>query len=168
MGYCIIGIHSAFGQTAPPAVTPTPVNTPTPTAPNPNLQYLPQKAYVQAYAPENGIPSNQQPLQVVPQVVPAPVQQSAGFDIGSIMSMAIAAGSGLMAKMGFDKAKKVQGTVQDVAQVQVKQTDQTKVLAKQVYENMSDGGASITDKPEIQLKILEETKNQAVETATKA
>src|ERR1044072_9923084 len=85
----IIGVWFVFdnivyGQTAPPPLTPTAVPTPTPTAPNPNLQYLPQKAYVQAYAPENGIPSTSGQLQVVPTVVPQTPNPIGGFDLGSI------------------------------------------------------------------------------------
>ena len=121
-------LNEAFGQEAPAPITPTPVPTPTPTSPNPNLQYLPQKAYVQAYAPENGIPSTSGALQVVPQVVPVPQQSQgiAGFDMNtvlSVLSMIVSGGSGFLAKVGLDKSKKNQETVQEVAQTQVKQIE---------------------------------------------
>jgi len=169
--YILSQTVNAAETAAPPAVTPTPVNTPTPTAPNPNLQYLPQKAYVQAYAPENGIPSNQQPLQVVPQVVP--VQQSqnntlAGLDIGNILSMVIAGGSGLLAKMGLDKAKKAQDTSQENAAMNVKQGMIQQESLKLQYENMPDKGVNITGKPEIQLTEVAKMNDKAVDTATKA
>src|SRR5687767_6162662 len=94
MCYCVIGTHIAFGQNnTPPVIQPTPVPTPTPTTPNPNLQYLPQKAYVQAYAPENGLPANTPQLQVIPTVVPqaAPQQSSGlgipGLDIAAVLAL---------------------------------------------------------------------------------
>ena len=109
LGLTYLSLFIVFGQTTDPdaekIVTPTPVPTPTPTSPEPNIHYLPQKAYVQSYAPENGIPSNGQPLQVVPQTVPVQSQAVGGFDAGSIVSMIVAAGSGLFAKVGIDRAK---------------------------------------------------------------
>jgi hypothetical protein len=162
----------------PPAPTPAPVvptvtNTPTPTASSPNFQYLPQKAYVQSYGPEVGVPANTAPLQAAPIVVAPPVQQPAaqaggGFDIGTIISMAIAAGSGLFAKMGFDKAKKAQGTVQEVAENNVKQATVQQKTLEQVYEIMPDKGVSIKDKPEIKLENVAKVKDEALKVASKA
>ena len=163
----------AFGQTntTPSAVTPTPTATPVETSPSPNFQYLPQKAYVQPFKPEVGIPQNVIPLTAVPQVVPVqPVQNQTlgGFDIGSIMSMVIAAGSGLFAKMGIDKARKVEeiSKEQSTQIVQSKQVEQS--LAKQVYDNMPDKGASIQDAPEIRLETLADNKEEALKTAAKS
>jgi len=157
--------------TPPAPVSPTVTNVPTPTAPNPNLQYLPQKAYVQSFAPEQGVPANSIPLQAVPPVVaPSPYQQqsNSGFDIGSIMSMIIAGGSGLLAKMGFDKAKTAQNTSQSNAETNVKQATIQQKTLEQVYENMGDKGASITNKPEIKLEEVAKVKDEALKTASKA
>jgi len=157
--------------TPPAPVSPTVTNVPTPTAPSPNLQYLPQKAYVQSFAPEQGVPANSIPLQAVPPVVaPSPYQQqsNSGFDIGSIMSMIIAGGSGLLAKMGFDKAKTAQNTSQANSETNVKQATIQQKTLEQVYENMGDKGASITNKPEIKLEEVAKVKDEALKTASKA
>jgi len=166
-------VQMAFAQnsTPPPVTTPTPVLTPTPTTPNPNLQYLPQKSYVQTFAPENGIPSSV-PLQALPTVVPyqAPVQNNAlgGIDLGSIIPIVIAAGSGLLAKMGLDKAKKAEGTSQLNAEMNVRQSTVQQKTLEQLYENMPDKGNSINDKPEIRLSEVAKVKDDAVKTASKA
>jgi|SRR6476619_1396728 len=165
------GTPPASSGTPPATVSPTVTNTPTPTAPNPNLQYLPQKAYVQSFAPEVGIPPNSVPLQAVPPVVAPSYQQqqsNSGFDIGSIMSMVIAGGSGLLAKMGFDKAKTAQNTSQSNAETNVKQATIQQKTLEQVYENMGDKGASITNKPEIKLEEVAKVKDEALKTASKA
>jgi len=157
--------------TPPAPVSPTVTNVPTPTAPSPNLQYLPQKAYVQSFAPEQGVPANSIPLQAVPPVVaPSPYQQqsNSGFDIGSIMSMVIAGGSGLLAKMGFDRAKTAQNTSQANSETNVKQATIQQKTLEQVYENMGDKGASITNKPEIKLEEVAKVKDEALKTASKA
>lgn len=158
--------------TPPPAQLPTPVPTPTPTQPNPNLQYLPQKAYVQAFAPENGIPANSQPLQVVPQTVPAPAQQQTanlgGNDIWTIINTLIAGGSGIMAKMGLDKAKKAQGTSQETAQTVVKVVEVQEEGLNLQFENMPQKGNEITNKPIIKQANVKEIKDKALETASKA
>jgi len=165
------GTPPASSGTPPATVAPTVTNVPTPTAPTPNLQYLPQKSYVQTFAPEQGIPQNGVPLQAVPPVVaPSPYQQqsNSGFDIGSIMSMIIAGGSGLLAKMGFDKAKTAQNTSQSNAETNVKQATIQQKTLEQVYENMGDKGASITNKPEIKLEEVAKMKDEALKTASKA
>jgi hypothetical protein len=165
----------AKAEPTPPSVTPpTPTIAPTPTQTAPNLQYLPQKSYVQTFAPENGVPSSI-PLQAVPQVMPvqsAPQQQSAGgFDMSTIMSvisMVMAGGSGFLGKMGLDKAKTANVGVQAVAQNNVKQATVQQKTLEQLYENMPDKGASITDKPEIKLENVTAVKEEALETAAKA
>lgn len=165
--------HKVYAQNAtpPPVTTPTPTIVPTPTTPNPNLQYLPQKSYVQTFAPENGIPSSI-PLQALPPVVaPAPVQQTAvgGIGINDIIQYAIAGGTGLMAKFGWDKAKKAQTTGQENSAMNVKQAIVQDESLKLQYENMGTEKANaITDKPEIRLTKIAEMKDTAVETATKA
>jgi len=166
------GTPPAPPQPTPPAVTPpTPTAAPTPTQTAPNLQYLPQKSYVQTFAPENGVPSSI-PLQPVPQVVPVQGQSAGGgFDMSTIMSvisMIMAGGSGFLGKMGLDKAKNANNTVQAVAENNVKQATVQQKTLEQVYENMPDKGASIADKPEIRLDNVAAVKEEALKTASKA
>ena len=166
-------LNEAFGQEAPAPITPTPVPTPTPTSPNPNLQYLPQKAYVQAYAPENGIPSTSGALQVVPQVVPVQNQTASigGLDIGSIMGYLAAIGSAgayIKGHLVGKKTDKVEETTKEQSAQIVKGAVVDEKIAERVYKNMSDGGTSINDAPEIRLDKLVENKEEALETASKA
>lgn len=173
-----VSFNGIFAQTpdktpAPPVQLPTPVSTPTPTSPNPNLQYLPQKAYVQAYAPENGIPLNSQPLQIVPQVVPAPVQNNSNIldqfgGTAGVMAMLASAGIYLKTRVLDKKTEKnAEVTREQSAQI-VKGAEVDQKIADRVYKNMSDGGASINDAPEIKLETLAANKEEAVKTATKA
>ena len=179
ISYSILGsVLTAYGQTVtpptevnPPAVTtPTPVLTPTPTSPNPNLQYLPQKSYVQTFAPENGIPSST-PLQALPPVqAPVAPQQSSGFptDIMGILAMAGAAGAYLKGHLANHKADKAQDIGKENAAMNVKQGIIQEESLKLQYENMPDKGNSITDKPEIRLTEVAKMKDKAVDTATKS
>jgi hypothetical protein len=161
---------------AAPAIAPTPVPEATPTSPAPNLQYLPQKAYVQSYAPEIGIPTPNTPLQAVPQVQtvqPVPVQQNTvgGFDIGSIMGYLAAIGSAgayLKGHIVGKKADKNEEVTREQSQQIIKGTEVDQSIANQVYQNMADGGASIHDKPEIKLENLAKDREEAIKTATKA
>jgi len=186
ISYSLVGI--AYGQNIPPpsvtppapsgtppaAVAPTVTNVPTPTAPSPNLQYLPQKSYVQTFAPEQGIPQNGVPLQAVPPVIPpSPYQQQSNGGLGSgslmsILALITAGGSGFLSKLGLDKAKTVQGTTQALAQTNVQQATIQQKTLEQVYENMGDKGASITNKPEIKLEEVAKLKEDALKTASKA
>ena len=163
-------LDMAYGQTkstAPPAVVPTPSQTPIQIQPNPNFEYLPQKAYVQTYKPEIGIPVGQQPLTAVPQVQVQPVQSQASNvldqfgGVAGIMAMAGAAGVYLKTRL-LNKVVK-----ENSAQI-VKGADVDATIAKQVFENMPDKGLSIQDKPEIRLDNLNKNKEEATETATKA
>jgi len=167
--------HEVYGQNAtPPAVvTPTTTLAPTPTSPNPNLQYLPQKSYVQTFAPEVGIPSSV-PLQPVPQVIPVqqPVQSN-GFlggngDIMGIIATLGAAGAYLKGHLANKKADKAEDTSQSNAAMNVKQSSALEQALQQMFANMADGGQSINDKPDIRLTEIAKMKDQAVETATKA
>ena len=165
-------LNPAHGQEtttkAPPAVTPTPVNTPTPTEPNPNLQYLPQKAYVQAYAPEVGIPTGQQPLQVVPQVVP--VQPSQSIQNNLLDSVGGIAGvMGVLAAAGtYVKAHFIGKSNKETMAAEVKTKEQVHELARVTYENMPQKGNEITDAPAIKLETLKEDKQEFTDKAAKA
>ena len=178
ISYSILGsVLTAYGQTVtpptevnPPAVTtPTPVLTPTPTSPNPNLQYLPQKSYVQTFAPENGIPSST-PLQALPPVQVPVQQQSSGIptDIMGVLAMAGAAGAYLKGHLANHKADKAQDIGKENAAMNVKQGIIQEESLKLQYENMPDKGNSITDKPEIRLTEVAKMKDKAVDTATKS
>ncbi len=157
----------------PPVQLPVPVPQPTPTSPAPNLQYLPQKAYVQAYAPENGIPASNQPLQVVPQTVPAPVAPAStplGIpnDILSYIAMGSAGLAYFKTHILGKKTDKVEEVTREQSAQIVKGAEVDRSIADQVYENMTDKGVSIKDKPEIKLETLAANKEEAVKTATKA
>ena len=179
ISYSILGsVLTAYGQTVtpptevnPPAVTtPTPVLTPTPTSPNPNLQYLPQKSYVQTFAPENGIPSST-PLQALPPVQVPVQQQSSGIptDIMGILAMAGAAGAYLKGHLANKKADKAEDTSKENAAMNVKQGIIQEESLKLQYENMGTEKANaITDKPEIRLTEVAKMKDKAVDTATKS
>lgn len=165
----VIGWQHAFGQEtkAPPAVTPTPVNTPTPTEPNPNLQYLPQKAYVQAYAPEVGLPTGQQPLQVVPQVVPAPAVQAGTLGIPGLDVMAISAAIGTFIRSEL-KGHTITNVIKKIAGTQVKQIEAQEEHLGLTMDQMPQKGDEITNKPNIKQDHIKEIKQEAIETAEKA
>ena len=168
-------VHAQEVPPAVPPTTPTVTNVPTPTTPNPNFQYLPQKAYVQPFAPEVGIPSNAIPLTSVPQVIPMqPVQQQVGgFDFGTIMGVisAITAGGALLkSKLVGDKTNKVEATSQNNAEQIVKGAAVDQSIAKTMFElapkekvDAMEGTA-----PDIKLVKLAQNKDEAVTNAAKA
>ena len=170
--YSIVGSIAYAQNATPSAVTPTPVPTPTPTAPAPNFQYLPQKAYVQPFAPESGVPQNAIPLTAVPQTVLSaqPVQQTTtgGFDINSILPYVVAGGSALLGKMGLDRAKKAEGIGKEALGAEVRTKEQLHDFARVSYEKMPDKGASITDAPSIKLETLDKEKAELADKAAKA
>ena len=166
--------HQAYGQEtttskAPPAAVPTQSATPIQIQPNPNFEYLPQKAYVQTYKPEIGIPVGQQPLTAVPQVVPVQPQQQ-NFISSTVDSLGGIAGvMGMLGAAGvYVKTRFLNKTVKENSAQIVKGADVDATIAKQVFENMPDKGESINDKPEIQLNKLAENKEEATQTAAKA
>lgn len=154
--------------TPPPVQAPTVTNTPTPTSPLPNLQYLPQKAYVQSYAPEIGIPTPNVPLQSAPVVqapaVQAPVTQSSipGIDIAAMLALGGTA-------LNFVKNHFTNKTAKANSEMNVKQGVISEETLKLLYETMGTEKANaITDKPEIRLTEVAKMKDKAVETATKS
>jgi len=156
----------------PPApIPPTVVNTPTPTAPNPNFQYLPQKAYVQAYGPEIGLPSTGA-LQAAPTVlVPqqqAPAPANGGFDVASIMALVTAAGAGLFAKMKGDQAKKAEVIAKDNMGSILDNKEALKELARIMYSMNPEKANQITDAPSIKLETLEKDAAEFRDKAAKA
>lgn len=174
-------MEKAYGQNATPPKPVTSPPNPTPTTPNPNFQYLPQKAYVLPYAPENGIPVTpplNSPLASTPvQPVPVPVQQAASVPSGSNMlgipgldlaAIAAAVGVYLKTRLLDKKTDKVEQVTRENSVQIVKGTKVDKAISDQVYQNMSDGGESIHDKPEIKLENLNKNIDEATETTAKA
>lgn len=167
--FIVNGQETTTNNKAPPITTPTPVITPTPTSPNPNLQYLPQKSYVQTFAPENGIPQPAIPLTALPQTLPpapsaAPVQSNILDQFGGvagILAMAGAAGVYVKTHLLGNKTKEVMAA-------EVKTKEQVGQLARVTYDMNPEKAAQITDAPAIQLKKLDEDKAEFSEKATKA
>ncbi len=176
VGFTSIYFTLAWGQntTAPPAVKPT-VIVPAQTAPQPNLQYLPQKAYVQAYAPEVGIPVGGTPVQPLQSagsfptaITPTPVVSAPAIDYMSIISTIIAAGSGFMAKMAHDKSKKVQETARENSSAIVDSKVVQQELARLLFEWNKPQAEALNDSPSTKLESLKNEVKSATETATKA
>ena len=173
-------VPEAHGQNATPnPVAPTVTNQPTPTTPTPNFQYLPQKAYVQPFKPEVGIPENSIPLTAVPQVVPQqipvqPVQNNSSNiidslgGIGGITAMLGAAGVYFKTRVLDKKTDKIDDTTKQQSQQIVKGAIVDQKIADQVYQNMGEEANKINDKPEIKLENLKANIDEATETATKA
>ena len=179
----------AHGQTVPPPNVPTPpanqpnvqVSPPSlaSTAPNPNFQYLPQKAYVQAFAPEvrPGTPSVIAPLPqsalVEGQGQPTVIQtgNSGGIDAGSIMGIigtVVAAGSGLVAKMAKDKANKTEDLTKETMSGTLISKEQIEQLARAVYQMNPEAAAKLTDLPAVKLENLSKDKQEFADKATKS
>jgi len=173
IGWLSLGFNIKFasGQNATPVV-PTPVPTATPTTPNPNWQFLPQKAYVIPYAPENGIPPNSIPLQSIPTVVPQQTAQPStsvgGLDIMAILGILGAGGAYLKGHFANKKAEKVEGTAKEnaVAIVDSKVVEQE--IAKYMFNLDKAKAEALNDQPAIKLETLENKKEKATETASKA
>jgi hypothetical protein len=174
IAYSMFGM--AYGQnTSIKPVQPT-VTIPAQTQPNPNLQYLPQKAYVQAFGPEYGLPVSPTPLQSItpPQVQPAPaVQQNTvfGIDPATLAGIVGTLGAGVAYFKGHlanKKADKAEETGKENSAMNVKQAIISEEALKLQYENMPDKGNNITDKPEIRLTEVAKMKDKAVDTATKS
>ena len=164
-----------FAQNSTPApVTPVPTIAPTPTQTTPNFQYLPQKAYVQPFAPESGVPQNSQPLTAVPQVVPVqniPQQNTGGFDLGSMAGIIGLLGAGGAYLKGHFANKKAEGAV-DTSRANASAIVDSKAveaaIAKFAFKANPEEANMLNDAPEIKLQTLEENKKKAVETATNA
>jgi len=156
----------------PAPIAPTVVNTPTPTAPNPNFQYLPQKAYVQAYGPEIGLPSSGA-LQPAPVVV-APAQQQTGiggFDIGSMAGVLGVLGAGaayLKGHFANKKADKNEGVIKENSASIVDSKIVQQEIARYMFNLDKAKADALNDAPAIKLEKLEQDKKEATETATKA
>jgi len=176
IAYSMFGMAYGQNASAPPPVQPT-VTIPAQTQPNPNLQYLPQKAYVQAFGPEYGLPSSPTPLQSLAPVPTAPAVAPAqnntsilggNLDVVGILAAIGAAGAYLKGHLVGKKADKAEDIGKENAAMNVKQAIISEESLKLQYENMADKGANITDKPEIRLTEVAKMKDKAVDTATQS
>ena len=173
ISYSMFGMAYAQNTSTLPPVQPT-ISIPAQTQPNPNLQYLPQKAYVQAFGPEYGLPTSPTPLQSITPIptvaAPAPGQNILGgnLDIVSILAAIGAGGAYLKGHFANKKADKAEETGKENAAMNVKQAIIAEEGLKLQYENMADKGANITDKPEIRLTEVAKMKDKAVDTATQS
>ena len=149
---------SVYGQ--------TPTQTTELTSPNPNLQYVPQKAYIVPLGP-NG------QMQVIPYQESSTTSNN---DLMTIFTGLLGLGgvaSGFWAKITGSKANKetkqeMTEKVRDNTLAIVESKEVEHSIAKQVFKNMPDGGASINDAPEIKLEKLQQNKEEAAKLATKA
>jgi hypothetical protein len=149
MGGGII-LMSVYGQN----VSPTPTITlppPVTTSPNPNLQYVPQKAYI-VTTPDGSV-----------QAVPVQDNGAAGNTATAtgIVGIIAAIGAGLWNKMSASKdVKNTNAAVLNTKEV-------TKELARVMFNFQPTQAAALSDAPAIQLKTLEEDKKQFQEKVAK-
>ncbi len=163
----------------PPANTPTPPaivqpspTVATPTAPNPNFQYLPQKSYVQTFAPEVGIPSSTSltPIQPV-QTVPATGGGGGGIDglnIMSVLGIVAAGGAYLKGHLANQKANNNQEVIKENSTAIVDSKVVQQEIARYMFNLDKAKADALNDAPSIRLAKLEEDKKTATDTAAKA
>lgn len=150
MGIGLMSLPIVFGQGTPAAAPTTEL-----TSPNPNLQYIPQKAYIVPLGP-NG------------QVQAIPIQEkfsSGGLDSNSIMGILVGLGgaaTGLWAKIAGSKDNKA--TNNALLDTKTSQID----LAKYTYSIDPAKAAAITDMPSIKLENMEKKKDELQEKSVKA
>ena len=113
------------------------------------LQPLPQDYYVITLPPKGIV-----------------VQEQSSFNLTDILSGLLGGGAAsIYAKIKGDKNQK---TTQEVAQNQVKIAEVQQESLNLQYENMPQKGNEITNKPVIKQDNVQQIKDKAVETATKA
>ena len=128
--------------------TPLPAQSIT-TSPAPNLQYVPQKAYIVPLGPDG-------------QVAVAPIQeQNANGEIAGIAGIISAIGAGLWAKMSGKKDNKET----NAALLNTKEVN--KELARVMYNFQPTQAAALSDAPAIKLENLEKDKQQFAEKVAK-
>lgn len=148
MGSGII-LYSAFGQSSN-NVSPTPTTVAPPqvaTTPNPNLQFIPQKAYI-VTTPDGQI-----------QAVPIQEANNAGAgnangEIAGIIGILTAVGTGLYAKLSG--SKDIKNT--NAAVLQTK--DIQKEIARVMYNFQPDQSKALSDAPAIKLENLEKDRQE--------
>lgn len=162
----------------PPANTPTPPaivqpspTVATPTAPNPNFQYLPQKSYVQTFAPEVGIPSSTsltpiQPVQTVPTTGGGGGID--GLNIMSVLGIVAAGGAYLKGHLANQKANNNQEVIKENSTAIVDSKVVQQEIARYMFNLDKAKADALNDAPAIKLEKLEEDKKVATDTAAKA
>ena len=138
----------AFAQENGTPISPTQQVT---TSPQPNLQYLPQKAYIVPVGP-NG------------EVAAVPYQDSGGSSTAQatgIVGILTAVGTGLWAKMSAKKdVKQTNSALLDTKEVQ-------KEIARVMYNFQPDQSKALSDAPAIKLENLERDKADFAEKVAK-
>jgi hypothetical protein len=147
-GLFLISIPAAFAQENETPVSPTQQVT---TSPQPNLQYLPQKAYIVPVGP-NG------------EVAAVPYQDggsNATAEATGIVGILTAIGTGLWAKMSAKKdVKQTNSALLDTKEVQ-------KEIARVMYNFQPDQSKALSDAPAIKLENLEKDKADFAEKVAK-
>jgi hypothetical protein len=132
----------------------TPMATPTiTTSSNPNLQYVPQKAYIVPLGP-NG------------EVAAVPYQDSTGAaqtgEAAGIIGILTAVGTGLWAKFTASKEnKQTNSALLNTKEVQ-------KELARVMYNFQPEQSKALSDAPAIKLETLEKDKQEFAEKVAKS
>lgn len=157
-----------YGQNAtPPAVTPTLVPTPTPTSPAPNLQYLPQKSYIQTFVPEQGVPLAQ-PATSYPQFTTPQQSTTVPTDLMSIISVLTGAGAIAYSKIIGNKTNKVEGITKENLSAVLQDKEAIAELAKFAYASNPEAANKLDNAPCIKLDNLEKQKADFADKASKA
>ena len=153
IGGLILLSHSASGQNGNASPTPTTVAPQVTTSPNPNLQYVPQRAYIVPLGPDG-------------QVQAIPVTDNSGAtnnaQITGIVGIVSAIGAGLWAKLSGSKDNKVT----NAAVLQGKEVQ--KEIARVMYNFQPDQSKALSDAPAIKLETLEKDKQQFAEKVAKS
>jgi hypothetical protein len=131
---------AVYGQNASP--TPTIAPPVVTTSPNPNLQYVPQKAYI-VTTPDGTV-------QAVP--VQGATGGSGTAEATGIIGIITAIGTGLWAKMSAKKDNKTT----DAALLNTKEVQ--KEIARVMYNFQPDQSKALADAPAIKLETLEKDK----------
>jgi hypothetical protein len=129
---------AVYGQNASP--TPTIAPPVVTTSPNPNLQYVPQKAYI-VTTPDGTV-----------QAVPVQGASTGTAEATGIIGIITAIGTGLWAKMSAKKDNKTT----DAALLNTKEVQ--KEIARVMYNFQPDQSKALADAPAIKLETLEKDK----------
>lgn len=134
-------INSAYAQNS----SPTPIIS---TSPNPNLQYVPQKAYIVPLGP-NG------------EVQAIPYQDNSAAQATGIVGILTAIGTGLWAKMSAKKdTKETNAALLDTKEI-------SKELARVMYNFQPEQSKALSDAPAIKLENLEKDKAEFADKVAK-
>lgn len=155
MGSLIILGHIVFAQQqtgGTPATVVAPPQAIT-TSPNPNLQFIPQKAYI-VTTPDGSI-------QAVPIQETAAANANMNGEIAGVLGIISAIGTGLWAKLSASKDVKET----NVAVLQGKEVQ--KELARVMFNFQPEQSKALNDAPTIKLENLEKQKTEFAEKVAK-